>query len=151
MIVENGNIDIEDKMKISVWMVWVLRIIAAAIMLQTLYFKFSAHPMSVELFTILGMEPYGRISIGVMELIASVLILYPRTTGLGALAGLALMSGAIFFHLTKLSVYFGGDALLFGYALIVLIDCALLAYLSLKLHVQCTIHRFQLTIHTRQL
>lgn len=117
-------------MKLSHLIVWPLRVLAAAIMLQTLYFKFSANPMSVELFTILGMEPYGRIGIGVMELIASVLILYPRTTWLGALAGMGLMSGAIFFHLTQLGVFFGGDALLFVYAVVVFVACVLLAFID---------------------
>src|ERR1700735_3354134 len=83
---------------------WIFRLLAALIMLQTLWFKFSADPQSVHLFTILGMEPWGRIGIGVLELIASGLILYPRTTGYGAVLGLGLMAGAIFFHLTKLGI-----------------------------------------------
>ena len=71
---------------------WILRLVAAVIMLQTLYFKFSGHPQSVHLFTILGMEPWGRIGTGALELIASLLILYPRTTGYGALLGMGLMA-----------------------------------------------------------
>lgn len=106
--------------------VWILRILAALIMLQTLYFKFTAHPQSVALFTELGMEPWGRIGTGVLELIASSLILFPRTTGFGALLGLGLMSGAIFFHLTKLGINFGGDPWLFIYAVITFVCCVLL-------------------------
>jgi hypothetical protein len=106
--------------------IWILRLLAAVIMLQTLYFKFTAQPESVHLFTILGMEPWGRIGIGAMELIASILILYPRTTGYGALLGLGLMAGAIFFHLTKLGIVFDGDAVLFTYAAIVFVCCAIL-------------------------
>ena len=102
---------------------WVLRLLAAVILLQTLYFKFTAKPESVELFTMLGMEPWGRIGTGVAELIASILSLIPRTTLLGALMGLGLMAGAIFFHLTKLGVNFGGDAVLFIYAVIVFVCC----------------------------
>jgi uncharacterized membrane protein YphA (DoxX/SURF4 family) len=105
---------------------WVLRIIAATIMLQTLYFKFTGQPESVLLFTKLGMEPWGRIGTGIVELIASILLLFPRTTLLGALVGLGLMCGAIFFHLTKLGINFGGDSLLFIYAVIVFIACSLL-------------------------
>src|SRR5271170_6095243 len=104
---------------------WVLRLLAADILLQTLYFKFTAHPQSVHLFTVLGMEPWGRIGTGVLELIASILILYPRTTGYGALLGLGLMAGAIFFHLTKLGIKFDGDYGLFAYAVIVFIACAI--------------------------
>ena len=106
--------------------VWILRLVAALILLQTLYFKFTAQPESVKLFTILGMEPYGRIGIGILELIAAILILIPRYTGYGAILGLGLMTGALFFHLTKLGVYFDGDALLFTYAVVVFICCAFL-------------------------
>jgi uncharacterized membrane protein YphA (DoxX/SURF4 family) len=109
-------------------LLWILRLLAAGIMLQTLYFKFTAHPQSVHLFSVLGMEPWGRIGTGVLELIASILILYPRTTGYGAVLGLGLMSGALFFHLTKLGIVFDGDAVLFIYALIVFISCALLTF-----------------------
>ncbi len=112
--------------------IWLLRILAALIMLQTLYFKFSADPQSVKLFTELGMEPWGRIGTGVMELIASILILIPRTTAVGAVLGLGLMSGAIFFHLTKLGIIFDGDAILFIYAVIVFVCCALLAFIYRK-------------------
>ena len=85
---------------------WLLRIIAAVILLQTLYFKFTAQPESVELFTKLGMEPWGRIGTGIGELITAILLLIPRTTLLGAVMGVGLMSGAIFFHLTKLGINF---------------------------------------------
>ena len=116
--------------------IWMLRIVAALILLQTLYFKFSAHPQSVKLFTELGMEPWGRIGIGVLELITSVLILYPRTTSFGALVGLGLMSGAIYFHLTRLGIIFDGDAVLFIYAVIVFVCCAaLLVIYRADLHV----------------
>jgi len=109
---------------------WLLRGIAALIMLQTLYFKFTAQPESVQLFGMLGMEPWGRIGTGVGELIAAILILYPPTSWIGAGLGLGLMSGAIFFHLTILGVFFGGDALLFSYALIVFAASGILLYLE---------------------
>ena len=112
--------------------IWFLRILAAVILLQTLYFKFTAHPQSVELFTTLGMEPWGRIGTGITELIASVLILIPRTTLLGALMGTGLMCGAIFFHLTKLGINFGGDAVLFTYAVITLVCCISLIIINRK-------------------
>ena len=113
-------------MKPNSILVWLLRILAAVIRLQTLYFKFTGHEQSVILFTRLGMEPWGRIGTGVLELIASVLILYPRTTGRGAALGLGLMSGAIFFHLTKLGIEVDGDAILFIYALITFLCCLVL-------------------------
>lgn len=107
--------------------IWILRILAALIMLQTLYFKFTGHPQSIELFTKLGLEPWGRIGTGIFELIASVLILYPRTTGIGAVLGVGLMAGAIFFHVTVLGLDFGGDYVLFLYAVITFVCCAILS------------------------
>jgi uncharacterized membrane protein YphA (DoxX/SURF4 family) len=90
-------------------------------MLQTLYFKFTAQPESVYIFTQAGMEPWGRIGTGVAELIASVLILIPRTIVFGALMAIGLMLGAIATHLFILGVEVQNDGgQLFGYALIVL-------------------------------
>ena len=120
------------KLNISNIGIWLLRILAALIMLQTLYFKFTANPQSVKLFTELGMEPWGRIGTGVFELIASILILIPRTTVFGAALGLGLMSGAIYFHLTKLGIYFDGDPVLFIYALTVFVCCAALLIIYRK-------------------
>ena len=108
---------------------WVLRIVAALIMLQTLYFKFSAADESVFIFSKLGMEPWGRIGTGIFELIASVLILYPRTTALGALLATVLMGGAIWFHITKLGISVKNDGgQLFIYALIVFVLSAILLF-----------------------
>lgn len=83
---------------------WVLRGIAAVILLQTLFFKFSGAKESVYIFTAVGMEPWGRIGSGVVELIASIFLLVPRTVVYGAGISLAVISGAIFFHLTKLGI-----------------------------------------------
>ncbi|MBK8610492.1 MAG: DoxX family protein [Chitinophagaceae bacterium] len=113
-------------------LVWLLRILAAVILLQTLYFKFTAAPESVALFTKIGMEPWGRIGTGVAELIASILLLVPRTTLLGAVMGLGLMAGALFFHFTILGINFGGDALLFTYAAITFCCCLVLIVIHRK-------------------
>jgi uncharacterized membrane protein YphA (DoxX/SURF4 family) len=88
---------------------WALRIIAAIILLQTLYFKFTGAPESVYIFTTLGIEPWGRIGSGVAELIASILLLIPRTTWMGAGLALGTMLGAIGSHLTKLGIEVQGD------------------------------------------
>jgi uncharacterized membrane protein YphA (DoxX/SURF4 family) len=109
---------------------WIFRLIAAFIMGQTVFFKFTAAPESVYIFSTLGMEPWGRIGIGVLELIASVLILIPYTTAFGAIAGLGLMSGALFFHLTRLGIVVQNDSgQLFAYALVVFISCIILVVL----------------------
>ena len=87
----------------------VLRIGIAVILLQTLRYKFLAHPDSVYIFSTLGLEPYGRIGIGVVELIASLLLFPKRTIWLGALLSVGLMAGALFSHLTQLGIEVKND------------------------------------------
>jgi len=108
---------------------WTLRIIAAIILLQTLYFKFSAHPDSVEIFTTVGMEPHGRIGSGIVELIAAILLLLPATAGIGACIGLGVIGGAIFFHLTSLGIVVNGSSDLFFLAVVVAFCCLITAIL----------------------
>jgi len=99
---------------------WIARLMAALIMFQTLYFKFTGAAESVYIFTKVGMEPWGRIGIGVLELVASILIMINRTAWLGALLALGLMGGAIMMHLTILGISVMGDGgQLFFYAVIV--------------------------------
>jgi uncharacterized membrane protein YphA (DoxX/SURF4 family) len=106
---------------------WILRLLAAIILLQTLFFKFTAAEESVYIFTQIGMEPWGRIGTGIMELIAALLILYPKTTPYGAVLAIGLMAGAIFFHLTKLGLVVKNDGgQLFVYALTVLLSSVIL-------------------------
>lgn len=88
---------------------WICRLAAAAILLQTLFFKFTAAPESVYIFSTLGLEPWGRIGSGIAELIASVLLLVPATTVLGALLSLGVISGAIVSHLTVLGIVVMND------------------------------------------
>lgn len=107
---------------------WALRVIAAIIMLQTLFFKFTAAPESVYIFSKINMEPTGRIGIGIMELIAAILLLVPKYTRWGALLGIGLMSGALYFHITALGIVVMDDnGLLFSYALIVWTACIILS------------------------
>lgn len=109
---------------------WILKVIAALIMLQTLFFKFSAAPESVYIFTKVGIEPWGRIATGIVELIASVLILIPRTAWLGALIAIGTMAGAIVSHLLLLGIDVMGDGgQLFYMALITLI-CSLIVLIT---------------------
>ena len=104
---------------------WLLRIAAAIILLQTLFFKFTAAPESVYIFTKVGAEPWGRIGSGVIELIAAILILTPRFTWLGSLLAMGVMAGAVLSHLTVLGIEVQGDkGLLFALALIVFVCSA---------------------------
>lgn len=109
---------------------WLLRLTAAIIMLQTLYFKFTAQPESVYIFSTLGMEPWGRLGAGATELVASILLLIPATAWMGALAGAGVMAGAIGSHLTLLGIEVQGDGgQLFLLAVIVFLSCGILLYL----------------------
>ena len=103
---------------------WVVRIVVALILLQTLFFKFSAAPESVYIFETVGMEPWGRIGSGIAELVAGVLLLIPvnRFAALGAAMTVGVISGAVFFHLTSLGIEVQGDGgQLFAMALVVLL------------------------------
>jgi uncharacterized membrane protein YphA (DoxX/SURF4 family) len=114
---------------ISKAIIWILRLVAAVILLQTLYFKFSGAEESIYIFTKLGVEPYGRIGSGIVELIASILILIPRTTIIGAFLAVGTMFGAIFSHLFILGVEVKNDGgQLFILALITLLCSAVLMY-----------------------
>ena len=102
---------------------WVLRIMAAVILLQTLFFKFTAAPESVYIFTKVGAEPWGRIGSGVIELVAAVLLLTPRFSWLGSAIAIGVMAGAIVSHLSVLGIEVQGDkGLLFALALIVFVS-----------------------------
>jgi hypothetical protein len=100
--------EVEDELmthsKAVVVLSWALRAIAAVILLQTLFFKFTAAKESVYIFSTLGLEPWGRIGTGIIELIAAVLLLIPSTVVYGAILSLGVISGAIFSHLTKLGI-----------------------------------------------
>jgi putative oxidoreductase len=118
-------------MQIRSFVYWSARIISAFIMAQTLYFKFTGAEESVYIFSTVGMEPWGRITVGVLELIASVLILINFTAWLGAGIALGLMGGAIMMHLTILGIMVKGDGgQLFFYALIVAICSVIILYFN---------------------
>jgi putative oxidoreductase len=99
-----------------------LKVIVAAILLQTLYFKFTGAAESVYIFETIGMEPMGRIGSGIVELIAAILLMVRRTAWLGAALALGTMSGALYFHLTSLGIEVQGDGgFLFILAVVVFI------------------------------
>ena len=108
---------------------WIAQIVAALILLQTLFFKFTAAPESVAIFQTLGVEPWGRIFSGVVELVAGVLLLLPKLKHWGAFIALGVMGGAILSHLTVLGIEVGGDGgALFAMALVVAACCSYLLW-----------------------
>jgi hypothetical protein len=118
-------------MKTKNLIIRIAAIIAAIILLQTLYFKFTAHPDSVFIFSQLGIEPYGRIGVGIMELATGILLIIPRTTLVGAVLGLGVIAGAIGAHLFILGLEVQNDGgQLFGLAVVVLICCTIIVWLK---------------------
>jgi hypothetical protein len=112
------------------WLDYGARAVAAVILLQTLFFKFTGAPESVYIFTKVGIEPWGRIASGVAELIAAALLFVPRLAWLGAVIALGVIGGAIFTHLTVLGIAVMGDGgLLFALAVVTEVCAALVAFI----------------------
>ncbi len=108
---------------------WIAQVVAAGILAIAAVGKITSHPDSIALFTTLGVEPWGRWAVGVAELGAIVLLLGPRTAAIGGALAAGLMVGALGSHVTKLGISYGGDASLFGMALVVLAASGTVAYL----------------------
>ena len=115
----------------SEWVVsWICRIVAAVILGQTLFFKFTGAEESIYIFTNVGLEPWGRYGSGLAELIAVGLLLTPRFAWAGALLAFGVISGALVSHLTVLGIVVKGDGgLLFGLAVTVFVTSAVTAFL----------------------
>lgn len=121
---------------------WLPRLLAAGILLQTLYFKFTGAPESVYIFTQVGAEPEGRIASGVAELVVALLLLV--RPGLGGMLGALVMGGAIASHLGPLGIVVADAAngvesdggLLFGLAVVTFLCCVTVAWFDRK---HCTL------------
>ncbi|MBD3724345.1 MAG: DoxX family protein [Flavobacteriaceae bacterium] len=108
---------------------WIIRFIPAIIMIQTLFFKFTAAPESVAIFSKLHAEPFGRIGTGIIEFIASILILIPNKSRFGAILGFGTMFGAIISHIFILGINVNHDGgQLFTLAIITIICCGLVLF-----------------------
>jgi hypothetical protein len=116
--------------KLTIFLAWLCQLAAAAILLQTLFFKFTGAEESRWIFTTLGVEPWGRLASGVVELVAAALLLYPRTAIHGALLAAGVMAGAILAHLFVLGIAIKNDGgLLFGLAVAVLVAAGVVVVL----------------------
>ncbi len=127
MLFPRLNLKMDEMMKHKIHLF--LRIVIAIIVLQTLRFKLTAHPDSVFIFSMAELEPYGRIAIGILELIFGILLLFAKTAWMGSLGTLGIISGAIFLHLTKIGIEVNGDnGLLFYTALFVFVSSFLILW-----------------------
>ena len=118
---------------------WVCGLIAAGIMVEMLFYKFTGSDESIFIFSTLRewsgiglFEPFGRWAVGFSELVSSILLFAPRTRIFGAGIAMGIISGAIFFHLfTPLGVEIMGDGgLLFTMACGVWIASAVILWLQ---------------------
>jgi hypothetical protein len=111
-------------------MVVLLKMLVTVIIGQTLFFKFSGAAESMYIFNQLGAEPYGRIGLGIVELISIVLIWFPKTVFYGIILIVGMMLGAIASHVFILGIEVQQDGgKLFLLALITLIaDLGLLYF-----------------------
>ncbi|MCB9897985.1 MAG: DoxX family protein [Planctomycetes bacterium] len=108
---------------------FVARLVAAGILGQTLFFKFSGAPEAVFIFTTLGVEPWGRLALGVVELLTAIALLVPATRAAGALVAVGLMLGAIASHLGPLGIEVQGDGgTLFTLAVVTLLCAGFAAF-----------------------
>jgi len=125
--------------KVSLSLYWSARLISVIILAQTLLFKFSGAAESIYIFTTVGMEPWGRIGIGILELVAAVLLLFNKAAWLGGGLALGLMLGAIGMHLTVLGISVQGDGgYLFFLALLVAV-CSAFVLLRNKAKVESVV------------
>jgi putative oxidoreductase len=116
---------------------WLLQIAVAAILLQTLFFKFTGAEESVYIFStvgqfvgLTGVEPWGRIGSGLIELVAAILLLIPATVSVGAVLTMVVMAGAIVSHLVVLGIEVKGDGgLLFALAITAFVGSAIVLIL----------------------
>lgn len=114
-------------------LLFALRVIVAIILIQTLRFKFTGHEDSIYIFSKVGLEPYGRIGIGILELIAGILLLIPKTVWTGAILTLGIIGGAIIMHLTQLGIEVKADGgVLFITAVVTFILSAIILFFYKK-------------------
>ena len=118
---------------------WILVLFPAFVFVQSLPFKFTGAPETQHIFGTIGtwfgslgigfldslFAGPGPVLFGIVEAVAAVLLLVPKTRQWGAMLALALLTGAIFFHVFTplgISVTFPGteqgDPTLFVFAVI---------------------------------
>lgn len=100
------------------------RLIASGILAYSVFMKLTAAPAVVHIFQRIDMEPWGRFSVGGLELIAIILLLISKTAWRGAILGMVLMLGAIVVHIITNEFDVQGDGgLMFASAIVVFFSC----------------------------
>jgi uncharacterized membrane protein YphA (DoxX/SURF4 family) len=108
---------------------WVAQLAAAAILAFAGIAKLTAAAGPVALFTLLGAEPFGRILVGCLELLAAILLLWPRFAIVGGCLAIVLMLGAIATHIFKIGIAIDGNPTFFILACAVFVASATVVFL----------------------
>jgi putative oxidoreductase len=78
---------------------WILQIAAAGMFLMAGFSKLLGNEQMVGLFEAIGIGQWFRYLTGMLEVAGAILLLIPRTSGLGALLLAVVMVGAVITHL----------------------------------------------------
>ena len=104
--------------------IWICSLIAAGIMIETLFFKFTAHP-----------EPWLRWVQGIWELLASIGLFWPRYNWAGGILTTGAMAAAILSHLTWLGFSVQNDHGLLFVMAIVTFACGVTVMMMCREHI----------------
>ncbi len=85
--------------KIMNVVLWVLQISAAGMFLMVGFLKLSGNAQMVGLFEAIGIGQWFRYLTGTLEVAGAILLLIPRTSGLGAFMLAGVMAAAVMTHL----------------------------------------------------
>ena len=87
-----------SRAKIVNVLLWILQIGAAGMFLMVGFLKLSGSAQLVGLFEAIGLGQWLRYLTGTLEVVGAILLLIPRTSGLGALLLVGVMAGAVMTH-----------------------------------------------------
>jgi len=98
-LTEDTRLSSSSTGKIMNVVLWTLQIAAAGMFLMVGFLKLSGNPQLVGLFEAIGLGQWFRYLTGTLEVAGAILLLIPRTSGLGALMLAGVMAGAVMTHL----------------------------------------------------
>ncbi|MCY4523506.1 MAG: DoxX family protein [Halobacteriovoraceae bacterium] len=112
---------------------WIFQIIAAVILVPVGMMKFANGETDIYIFTQLGMEPFGRYLIGVLEILSGILLLSRNLSACGGVLGIGVMCGAILAHVSALGFEVMEDGgMHIWILLIVSLSCLVVVFLRKK-------------------
>ena len=98
-LTEDTRLSSSTTRKITNVVLWILQIAAAGMFLMVGFLKLSGNAQLVGLFEAIGLGQWFRYLTGTLEVAGAILLLIPRTSGLGALMLAGVMAGAVMTHL----------------------------------------------------